>query len=257
MDLLPAIDLRGGRCVRLHQGDYDAETVYGDDPVEQALAFVAAGARWVHTVDLDAARTGEPVNRGVIRAMAAAVAAVAPGARLQCGGGVRGEVDAAQLLDAGVARVVLGSAAVAEPALAVRLARRHPGMVAVGLDHRGGDVRTHGWTASSGRSLLALVDELTALAGGELGAFVVTDIARDGVLGGPDLQGYRELLGRTTVPLVASGGIGGVDDVVALAALDVDGRRLAGAIAGKALYEGRLDLARALRALAEPPGGAR
>jgi phosphoribosylformimino-5-aminoimidazole carboxamide ribotide isomerase len=242
VDLLPAIDLRGGRCVRLHQGDYAQETVYGDDPVAQARAFAAAGARWVHVVDLDAARTGDPVNRLVIEAVAAAL-----DVPVQTGGGVRSEADADALLAAGVARVVLGSAAVEDPALVHRLADRHPGRIAVGLDHRDGEVRTRGWTEGSGRHLLDLVAEL-AVPG--VGALVVTDIARDGVLDGPDLAGYAELLGATETPVVASGGVGSTADLRALAALEVDGRRLAGAITGKALYEGRFTVAEALSALA-------
>jgi phosphoribosylformimino-5-aminoimidazole carboxamide ribotide isomerase len=242
MDLLPAIDLRRGRCVRLHQGDYDAETVYGDDPVAQALAFEADGAPWIHVVDLDAARTGDPVNRPVIEAIAAAVAVP-----VQTGGGVRTDADADALLAAGVARVVVGSAAIEDPDLVRRLAQRHPGEVAVGLDHRDGEVRTRGWREGSGRRLLDLVAEL-AVPG--IGAFVVTDISRDGVLGGPDLDGYRELLGATEVPVVASGGVGSVEDLKALAELEVSGRRLSGVIVGKAIYEGRLTVADALATLA-------
>jgi phosphoribosylformimino-5-aminoimidazole carboxamide ribotide isomerase len=241
MDLFPAIDLRGGRCVRLHQGDYDAETVYGDDPVAQARAFEAEGAPRVHVVDLDAARTGDPVNRPVIEAVAAAVSVP-----VQTGGGVRSDDDADALLAAGVARVVVGSAAVEDPDLVHRLARRHPGRVAVGLDHRDGEVRTRGWREGSGRRLLDLVAEL-AVPG--VGAFVVTDISRDGVLGGPDLDGYRELLGATEVPVVASGGVGSLDDLRALADLEVDGHRLSGVIVGKAIYEGRFTVGEAVRVL--------
>ena len=242
MDLYPAIDLRGGRCVRLHQGDYAQETVYGDDPVEQARAFALAGAPWIHVVDLDAARTGDPVNRPVIRAIAAAV-----DVPVQTGGGVRTDADAAELLGAGVARVVVGSAAVEEPALVHRLAERHPGQVALGLDHRDGEVRTRGWREGSGRRLHDLVEELGVPG---VGALVVTDIARDGVLQGPDVDGCAALLAVTEVPLIASGGVGTLDDLRALAQLEVDGRRIAGAITGKALYEGRFTVTDALAVLA-------
>jgi phosphoribosylformimino-5-aminoimidazole carboxamide ribotide isomerase len=241
VELYPAIDLRGGRCVRLHQGDYGQETVYGDDPVAQAVRFADAGARWIHVVDLDAARTGDPVNRPVIREIAAAV-----GVRVQTGGGVRTEADADELLDAGVARVVVGSAAVEDPALVPRIARTRPGRVAVGLDHREGEVRTRGWQQGSGRRLPDLVEELSVPG---VGAFVVTDIARDGVLQGPDLEGYAALLAATEVPVIASGGVGSLADLRALVELEVVGRRLAGAITGKALYEGRFTLAEALGAL--------
>jgi phosphoribosylformimino-5-aminoimidazole carboxamide ribotide isomerase len=242
VELFPAIDLRGGRCVRLHQGDYAQETVYGDDPVEQAVRFADAGAPWIHVVDLDAARTGDPVNRPVIREIAAAV-----GARVQTGGGVRSEADADELLAAGVARVVVGSAAVEDPALVSRIARTRPGRVAVGLDHRAGEVRTRGWQEGSGRRLHDLVEELSVPG---VGALVVTDIARDGVLQGPDLEGYGALLAATEVPVIASGGVGSLADLRALAELEGAGRRLAGAITGKALYEGRFTLAEALGALA-------
>jgi phosphoribosylformimino-5-aminoimidazole carboxamide ribotide isomerase len=242
VDLYPAIDLRGGRCVRLHQGDYDRETVYGDDPVGQARAFAAAGAQWIHVVDLDAARTGDPVNRPVIRAVAAAV-----DVPVQTGGGVRTATDADDLLDGGVARVVIGSAAVEDPPLVAELAARHPGGVAVGLDHRDGEVRTRGWREGSGRRLHDLVGELS---GHGVAAFVVTDIARDGVLRGADVDGYAALLAATEVPIIASGGVGTLDDLRALVRLDVGGRRLAGAITGKALYEGRFTVAEALAVLA-------
>ncbi|MGE3621387.1 MAG: 1-(5-phosphoribosyl)-5-[(5-phosphoribosylamino)methylideneamino]imidazole-4-carboxamide isomerase [Acidimicrobiia bacterium] len=242
IDLFPAIDLRGGRCVRLRQGDYADETVYGDDPVAQARAFVAEGAPWVHVVDLDAARTGDPVNRPVIRAIAAAV-----DVPVQTGGGVRTEADADELLGAGVARVVVGSAAVEDPDLVRRLVARHGGAIAVGLDHRDGEVRTRGWTQGSGRRLVEVVAELSTE---DLGALVVTDISRDGELVGPDLDGYRDLLARSPVPLVASGGVGTLEDLVALDGLEAGGRRLAGAIVGKAIYEGRFGVAEARARLA-------
>ncbi|HTN99622.1 MAG TPA: HisA/HisF-related TIM barrel protein, partial [Microthrixaceae bacterium] len=149
IDLYPAIDLRAGRCVRLYQGDYGQETVYGDDPVAQALAFEAAGAPWIHVVDLDAARTGEPVNRDVVGAIAAAV-----GVPVQTGGGIRDEASAEALFDAGVARVVLGTAALEDPDLVRRIAARHP--VTVGLDARGRDVAVRGWLEGSGADLLDL-----------------------------------------------------------------------------------------------------
>ena len=153
----------------------------------------------------------------------------------------------ASLLEAGVARVVLGSAAVDDPGLVARMAGEHPGRVVVGLDHRDGEVRVRGWEEGSGRRLLDLVGAL-ALPG--VAAFVVTDISRDATLAGPDLDGYATLLGATPVPVVSSGGVGTLADLVALAALEVDGRRLAGAIVGKALYEGRFTLVEALAAVA-------
>lgn len=230
MDLFPAIDVRGGKRVRLVQGDYAQETVYGGDPVAMAEEFEAAGAPWVHVVDLDAARTGRPENRDVVAAIAAAVSVP-----VQTGGGIRDEFSAEALLDAGVRRVVIGTAALEQPALVRRLAARHPDRVVVGLDGRAGEAALRGWTEGSGVTVL---DAVGAFEDAGVAAFVVTDISRDGMLTGPDIAGLSAVLGRTTVDVVASGGVGSLDDLRALAALSVDGRRLAGAIVGKAIYEG-------------------
>ncbi|HVF76297.1 MAG TPA: 1-(5-phosphoribosyl)-5-[(5-phosphoribosylamino)methylideneamino]imidazole-4-carboxamide isomerase [Acidimicrobiales bacterium] len=230
MDLFPAIDLRDGKCVRLLQGDYARETVYGGDPVAMAKEFEAAGAPWVHVVDLDAARTGKPENRDVVAAIAAAVSVP-----VQTGGGVRDEFSAEALLDTGVRRVVIGTAALEQPALVRRLAGRHPGCVVVGLDGRAGEAALRGWTEGSGVTIL---DAVAQFEDAGVAAFVVTDIARDGMLSGPDVRGLTEVLARTTVDVVASGGVGSLDDLRTLAAVSVEGRRLAGAIVGKAIYEG-------------------
>lgn len=240
MELYPAIDLLDGRCVRLYQGDYERETVYGDDPVAQALAFQAEGASWIHVVDLDAARTGEPRNRGVVAAIAAAV-----DVPVQTGGGIRDEVAADALFDAGVARVVLGTAALEDPDLVRRLATRHP--VAVGLDARGRDVAVRGWLEGSGQDLLEL-----AAAFGDAGvaALVVTEISRDGTLEGPDLAGLAEVVAATAIPVIASGGVGTLDDLRALALLSAGGRALSGAIVGRAIYEGAFTVADAVGAVA-------
>ena len=240
MDLFPAIDLRGGRCVRLVEGDFAQETVYGDDPVAVARSFADAGARWIHVVDLDAARSGDPVNRPVVAAVAAAVG---PAVSVQTGGGVRTLADADELLGAGVARVVIGTAAVEDPGLVRRVAERWPGRVAVGLDHRGGEVRLRGWTEGAGRRVEELVP--AAVASGAT-AVVVTDISRDGRLTGPDVAGLAALVAATGAPVIASGGVSSLDDVRALAAIE----GLAGVIAGKAIYEGRLDISDALAVLA-------
>ncbi|HWE54081.1 MAG TPA: 1-(5-phosphoribosyl)-5-[(5-phosphoribosylamino)methylideneamino]imidazole-4-carboxamide isomerase [Acidimicrobiales bacterium] len=241
MDLYPAIDLRGGRCVRLVEGDFARETVYGDDPVAVAGSFADQGASWIHVVDLDAARTGDPVNRPVVAAIAAAVAG--RGVRVQTGGGVRSVDDAASLLDAGVGRVVIGTAAVEDPSLVEAVARRWPGQVAVGLDHRGGEVRLRGWTEGAGRSVAELAPE--AVSAGAT-AVIVTDISRDGRLAGPDIDGLAALVDATGAPVIASGGVASLDDVKALAAV----AGLVGVIAGKAIYEGRLNVGEALAALA-------
>jgi phosphoribosylformimino-5-aminoimidazole carboxamide ribotide isomerase len=243
MELYPAIDLRGGRAVRLLQGDYGRETVYGDDPVALAVGFAAAGARWLHVVDLDAARTGEPVNRGVVADIAAAVSGL--GVQVQSGGGVRSEEAAEALAEAGVARVVIGTAAMEDPALVRRIAVRQP--AAVGLDGRSGEVAVRGWLQGSGASVL---DVLSRFADAGVAAVVITEIGVDGTLAGPDLAGLQAALERTELAVIASGGIGSLDDLRALAALAAGERRLAGAITGKAIYEGRFTVAQALAALA-------
>lgn len=242
MDLFPAIDLRDGKCVRLLQGDYARETVYGGDPVAMAKEFEAAGAPWVHVVDLDAARTGRPENRDEVAAIAAAVSVP-----VQTGGGVRDEFSAEALLDSGVRRVVIGTAALEQPALVRRLAGRHPGRIVVGLDGRAGEAALRGWTEGSGVTIL---DAVARFEDAGVAAFVVTDISRDGMLTGPDVAGLAAVVERTTVDVVASGGVGSLDDLRTLAALDIDGRRLAGAIVGKAIYEGVFAVEEAVAACA-------
>jgi phosphoribosylformimino-5-aminoimidazole carboxamide ribotide isomerase len=236
----PAIDLRGGRCVRLLQGDYGRETAYGDDPVTQALAFADAGAEWVHVVDLDAARTGDPVNRPVIAAVAAALAG--RGVPVQTGGGVRTVDDARELAASGVARVVLGTAAVADPGLVDDVVGSAGVRVAVGLDVRGREVAVKGWTEGSG----TLDEVLGRFAGRRHEALVVTQIRVDGTGEGPDLDLYRELV-PTQPGLVASGGVGTIAHLEALAALGVPG-----VVVGRALYEGAFSLEEAIAACASP-----
>lgn len=238
MELYPAIDLRGGRCVRLLRGDYDRETVYGDDPVALARGFVDDGARWIHMVDLDAAKSGVATNLAAIAAVCAAV-----DARVQVGGGVRSVDAAAALLDAGVARVIVGTAAVEEPDFVVELTREFGGRVAVGLDARGREVAVRGWTRGSGRDLLDLAVRFEAL---EVAALIVTEIGRDGTLEGPDVEQLGAVLDASSIPLIASGGVGDLDDLAALAALERSGRTLQGAIAGRAIYEHRFTVADAL-----------
>jgi phosphoribosylformimino-5-aminoimidazole carboxamide ribotide isomerase len=247
VELFPAIDVREGRCVRLRQGDYAAETVYDDDPVGVATGFVAAGARWVHVVDLDAARSGAPSNFTVVAAIAAAVTAA--GASVQAGGGVRDEAAANALWDAGVTRVVLGTAAVQSPPLVARLAADRPGGVAVGLDTRHGELAIHGWESGTG---VPALDAVARFEGAGVAAFVVTDIARDGMLRGPDTGGLAAVLDATAVDVVASGGVSGADDVATLSRLRGPrrGRGLAGVVVGRALYEGRLTVEEGVAACA-------
>ena len=241
MLLFPAIDLRGGRCVRLYQGDFAAEIIYAEDPAEVAAAFAAAGSQWLHVVDLDAARTGELTNLAHVGAIVAAT-----GLPVQYGGGVRSVEAAARLEEVGVARVVVGTAALENPSLVAEIAARQP--VAVGLDVRGREVAVRGWRAAGGRSL----GEVLASAPGAEAA-VVTQISADGTLGGPDMELLAEVLAATAVPVIASGGVGTLEDLLRLADLRTGGRALAGAIVGRAIYERTVDLAEALAILAETP----
>ena len=244
MELFPAIDIRGGRCVRLLRGDYAQETVYGDDPVEVARSFVDAGVAWIHVVDLDAARSGEPVNRAVVAAIA--TVAQAHHIRVQVGGGVRSVEAAVALFDAGVSRVVVGTAAVEDPQVVKDIVASGHGDVAVGLDaHQRPDgryeVAVHGWTSGSGRDLFEVLRGLED-AGAQ--AVVATEIGRDGMLTGPDLGLYRALLGCTALGIVASGGVSSLDDLRALQLMG----GLEGAIAGKAIYERRFTVADGVQA---------
>jgi phosphoribosylformimino-5-aminoimidazole carboxamide ribotide isomerase len=248
MELLAAIDLRDSTAVRLVQGDFARQHDYGD-PLAMARRYVEGGARWLHVVDLDAARTGEPLNRPTVLAIAREA-----GVPVETGGGVRTEGDVAELLEGGVTRVVLGTAALEDPSLAVRCARRYPGRVAVGLDYRRHpdgrtELASRGWLEGSGT---ALGDLLAALEGAPVGAVVVTAIERDGTFAGPDLVGLADVLDAAACPVVASGGVGTLEDLRALAALagPASGRRLEGVVVGKALADGRLGVQEALQACA-------
>jgi phosphoribosylformimino-5-aminoimidazole carboxamide ribotide isomerase len=251
MELFPAIDLRGGAAVRLAQGDFDREVGYGD-PLVLAASFAAAGAPWVHVVDLSAARTGVPHERATLSRIVDIVGIGAGTARVQTGGGIRRAEDVEAVLALGVDRVVLGTAALEDPGFATTCARRWPGRVAVGLDYvvgADGVARAlgHGWAEGSGSE--PSVGHLLSHWNDEpVAAVVATSIARDGMLEGPDLSGLGTLLESTALPVVASGGVAGLDDLRALAALVVDGRGLAGVIVGKALVEGRFSVEEALAA---------
>lgn len=243
-DLFPAIDLLGGRCVRLHQGDYDQVTTYDSDPVDVALEFIDAGSRWVHMVDLDAARTGTAANREAIARVADAVGDVS----LQVGGGVRSVEAARTLADLGVDRVVVGTAAVEDPTLTRSIADQQS--VALGLDVRGREVAVRGWTEGSGRDLLDVLSLYEGVTG--VDAVIVTQIARDGTGDGPDLEAMAEVLAAspTEIAVIASGGVGTLDHLTAVADLAVMGRRLDGIIVGKALHDGRITAKDAVAALA-------
>jgi phosphoribosylformimino-5-aminoimidazole carboxamide ribotide isomerase len=260
MELYPAIDLRDGGAVRLTQGDFDREQRYGD-PLALAARFIKGGAPWIHVVDLNAARTGVPHERETLARiveLAGAGARAGAGIKVQTGGGIRTEGDVEEVLALGVARVVLGTAALEDPAFATRCARRWPGQVAVGLDYVVGphgeiEARSHGWAQGSGRSLSELLE---MWAGEPIGAVVATAIARDGMLGGSDIEGLRHLAtlaAAWSLPVIASGGVGSLDDLRDLGALTVHDpdrgeRKLAGVIVGKALVEGRFSVEEAVAA---------
>jgi phosphoribosylformimino-5-aminoimidazole carboxamide ribotide isomerase len=239
--LYPAIDLKGGQCVRLLRGEMDAATVYNDDPAAQARAFRDAGCAWVHVVDLDGAFAGRPVNADAVRAILGAV-----DVPVQLGGGIRDRAGIERWLEAGVARVVLGTVALRDPDLVIAACRAHPGRIAVGIDARGGKVAVEGWaeTAEITATDLALKFEDAGVA-----AIVFTDIDRDGALQGPNLDATGALARRLSTPVIASGGVSSLDDLKAIATLAGDG--VAGAIVGRALYDGRVDPAEAARVLAE------
>ncbi len=232
----PAIDLRGGRCVRLEKGEASRETVYGGDPLAVARSFADAGAEWIHVVDLDAA-FGTGSNRALVRSIVASTPL-----RVQTGGGLRTEDDLAEVLEAGVARAVIGTAALESPELVRRAVERWgAGRIAVGLDARGQRPAARGWTEESGDDLFGLGARMV-----EMGArtLVHTDIERDGMLAGPNLALSAELAVASGAEVIVSGGVGGMDDVRAAARA---GRGIAGIIVGKAIYEGRIDLASAIR----------
>jgi phosphoribosylformimino-5-aminoimidazole carboxamide ribotide isomerase len=235
MELWPAIDLRGGSCVRLLQGDYAKETVFGHDPVAIVERFLTGGARRLHLVDLDGARAGSAVQADLVRRMAHAA-----GVPCQVGGGIRTVAAAEDYLHAGLARVILGSVAVEDPALLVRLATAHPEKIVLGLDARDGRVATRGWIETS--PLLA-VDVARRHADLPLAAIVYTDIATDGTLAGPNLAALGEMLAVAAAPVIASGGIATLDDIRRVAALGC-----AGCIVGRALYDDAFTLPDALAA---------
>jgi phosphoribosylformimino-5-aminoimidazole carboxamide ribotide isomerase len=239
MILYPAIDLKDGRCVRLLRGDMATATIFGSDPAAQARAFVAAGCQWLHLVDLDGAFAGRPVNSVAVEAILAAV--LVP---VQLGGGIRDRAGVEAWLDKGVARVILGTAALRNPELVRVLARAHPGRIAVGIDARDGRVAVEGWAETSD---VTATDLARRFEDAGVAAIVYTDIDRDGALEGPNVAATAALARAVAIPVIASGGIASLDD---LAALKASGAPLDGAISGRALYEGRLDVAAAVRLLA-------
>jgi phosphoribosylformimino-5-aminoimidazole carboxamide ribotide isomerase len=245
--LFPAIDLKNGQCVRLEQGDMARATVFNLDPVAQARAFAAQGFEYLHVVDLDGAFAGKPINAQAVEAMLSAITMP-----VQLGGGIRDLKTVEAWLDKGVARVIIGTAAVRDPELVKGAAKRFPGRVAVGLDARDGKVAVQGWAESSEVTALEIAGRFEDAG---VAAIIFTDIARDGLLKGLNLDATIGLADAISIPVIASGGLASIDDVRAL--LAPPARKLAGAIAGRALYDGRLDAKAALALIRESRAAAK
>ena len=233
MILYPAIDLKDGQCVRLLKGDMDKATVFGDDPAAQARAFEAAGCQWLHLVDLNGAFEGQPVNAAAVRAILADTTVPA-----QLGGGIRDLATIEMWLTAGIARVILGTVAVENPDLVRQAARAFPGQVAVGLDARNGFVATRGWAEET---TMQVTDLARQFEDAGIAAIIYTDIDRDGAMQGPNIAATQALARATSIPVIASGGVSSMADLSTLQAT--------GVIAGRALYDGAIDLAAALALL--------
>jgi phosphoribosylformimino-5-aminoimidazole carboxamide ribotide isomerase len=240
MLIIPAIDLKDGRCVRLRQGDMAAETVYSDDIQAVARHWQEGGARMIHVVDLNGAVDGEPRNLPQIESVMKAV-----DVKVQVGGGIRTIDTVRRYLHAGVSRVVLGTAALTDRAFLEQACREFPGRILLGLDARGGKVAVKGWTAVSDVNAVDLLKELSGCA---IGAVIYTDISRDGMLNGPNIPALQEVVANSSFPVIASGGISQIEDLLAVRSL---GARVEGAIVGKALYDGKLDFRAALAALSK------
>jgi phosphoribosylformimino-5-aminoimidazole carboxamide ribotide isomerase len=235
MDILPAIDLIEGQCVRLIQGEYNKKITYKDNPVAQAREFYEAGAEWLHVVDLDGAKEGRPVNAGIVAQIAKEVPM-----KIELGGGVRDEEAISTMLQAGVTRLILGSSAIKQFDWFTEMARKYSGQLVLGLDARGGNLATEGWLDQGSQSLLEFARQAADL---PLAAIVYTDISKDGMLSGPNVDRTKQLVEAVGVPIVAAGGVTTVGDIKTLKAVGVSG-----AIIGRAIYEGSITLSDALKA---------
>lgn len=241
MDVIPAIDLLEGRCVRLYQGDYGRSQVFNDSPADVAKQWVEQGASWLHVVDLDGAKIGKVVNYKAIESILQAVSVP-----IQVGGGLRDRHSVAQLLNLGVQRTILGTVAVEQPQLVADLCREFPGKIIVGIDARNGRVATRGWLETSEVLATDLAQQMQQMGAA---AIIYTDIHRDGTLSGPNLEALRELATELTIPVIASGGVSSVTDLLSLLALEPLG--VTGVIVGRALYTGDIDLKTAVQAIGQ------
>ena len=239
MEVIPAIDLLEGRCVRLYQGDYERSQVFNDNPVEVAKQWVEQGATRLHVVDLDGAKTGKLVNQAAIEAIALAVSVP-----IQVGGGLRDRLSVQQVLNLGVQRAILGTIAVEQPQLVQQLCQEFSGQIIIGIDARNGLVATHGWLETSEVFATQLAVQMQELGAA---AIIYTDIHRDGTLSGPNLDALRSLAATVSIPVIASGGVSSIIDLLSLLALEPQG--VTGVIVGRALYTGDISLREALRAI--------
>lgn len=245
MEILPAIDLRNGKCVRLRQGDYSQETVFSEDPVEMAMHWMSDGAEWLHLVDLDGAKAGKPVNHEVVRGIVQAT-----GVKCELGGGIRDEAAIRRMLeDVRVERVIIGTQALKQPEWFREMAAKWPGRLVLGIDARDGMVATEGWLEVSKTSAIELAKSYTDL---DLAAVIYTNIANDGMMQGVDEGTIRDLiaLSELGLPVIASGGVTTLDDVRRLAAVSREHPKLIGAIIGRAIYEGTIQVSAAIQAAA-------
>ena len=237
-NVFPAIDLIDGKCVRLLQGEYSSETQYSDDPISQALSFQEEGASWIHIVDLDAARTGIANNASVIEKIASQLEIP-----VQVGGGIRDLERARLIFESGVTRIVIGTAAIENPSLLEEVVSI--GRVAIAVDLKGNKVAVHGWKKKTDLSYTDLFERFEKTG---VDAYIVTHIERDGTLEGPDIDAYKNIISSTTKDVIASGGVGSIDDLRDLSLLDVNGKNLRGVIVGRAFYEGKFSLSQAIEA---------
>ena len=237
MNLYPAIDLKDGACVRLLHGDFDALTKYNPDPGDQARQFAKAGCRWIHVVDLDGAVAGTAVNNDAVAAI------LKSGLPVQLGGGIRSMAQIETWIDAGISRVILGTAALKDPQLVIDAAKNFPGKIAVGADARGGMIAAEGWLETTDIPVLDLVKRFEDCG---VAAIIFTDIGRDGALTGVNLEATSELAHSTSIPVIASGGVASIDDIIALSQ---DNSGIDGVITGRAIYDGRLNLNDAIKIL--------
>jgi phosphoribosylformimino-5-aminoimidazole carboxamide ribotide isomerase len=236
MEVIPAIDLMAGKCVRLIQGEYHRQITYEDDPVKQAKKFLDAGAKWLHIVDLDGARVGQSINFESIQAITSQV-----DMNVEVGGGIRDEQTINMMLDAGVKRLIIGTAAVSRFDWFAEMANKFVGRLAFGLDARGSKVAIEGWTQEIPQKIWDFAAQVANL---PLAAIVYTDITKDGMMAGPNFDRTKALADAVSIPVIAAGGVTSIEDVVQLK--DLGG--IAGAIVGRSLYEGTIDLAKAIKA---------